>query len=130
MDAFAYEDLIRQLCEAHGSPEAAEGAIACWHIELEGRLVGLIPGVETGLDVFIEMDQTYPDRDQTLYEKILCANIASGPELMGFFGLHPEGSRVAYRMRLQGDLSGEKLSALLLSQMQTAVQAYRSLSTS
>lgn len=130
MDALTYESLIRQFCEAHGSPEAADGAIACQHIEVEGRLVGLIPRPDSGLDVFVEMEQTYPDSDHSLYVKVLRANISSGSELIGFFGLHPEGGRIAYRMRLAGDLSGEDLSALLQSQMQTAVQAYHSLSTS
>lgn len=130
MDAAAYESLIRQLCEAHGSPDATMGAITCKHIEIEGRLIGLIPREDSGLDVFIEMEQTYPDRDRSLYEKILRGNISSGADLMGFFGLHPEGNRVVYRMRLADDLSGEELSAALLGQIGVASQALQTISVS
>ncbi|MDF2467354.1 MAG: Tir chaperone protein (CesT) family [Ramlibacter sp.] len=130
MDTAAYENLIRQLCEAHGSPDATNGVIACKHLEVEGRLVGLIPRDDSGLDVFIELQQTYPDRDHSLYEKILRGNISAGSDLMGFFGLHPEGIRVVYRMRLPDDLSGEELSALLLGQIQAASQALQTISAS
>jgi hypothetical protein len=130
MDTAAYENLIRQLCEAHGSPEVTGGVIACNHIEIEGRLVGLFPRDDSGLDVFVEMEQTYPDRDQYLYEKILRGNVSSGPDLIGFFGLHPEGNRVVYRMRLADNLSGEELSGALLSQIEAASQALQAISLS
>lgn len=130
MDTAAYESLISQLCEAHGSPGATSGVIACQHLEIEGRLVGLIPQEGFGLDVFIEMEQTYPDRDRSLYEKILRGNISLGADLIGFFGLHPEGNRVVYRMRLPADLTGEELSAALLGQMAAASQALQTISVS
>lgn len=130
METAAYENLIRQLCELHGSPDATDGAIGCKHIELGGRLIGLIPREHSGLDVFIEMEQTYPDRDHSLYQKILRGNISAGADLMGFFGLHPEGDRIAYRMRLPGDISGEELSALLIDQTQAAEQALQTISVS
>jgi hypothetical protein len=130
MDTAAYESLIRQLCDAHGSPDATNGVIACKHIEIEGHLVGLIPREDSGLDVFIEMEQTYPDRDQSLYEKILRGNVSSGPDLIGFFGLHPEGNRVVYRMRLADNLSGEELSTALLGQIGAASQALQAISLS
>lgn len=128
METAAYENLIRQLCEAHGSPDATVGVIACKHMELDGRLIGLIPREDSGLDVFIDMEQTYPDRDQFLYQKILRGNISSGADLMGFFGLHPEGDRIAYRIRLPTDISGEELSALLIGQIQAAQQALQTIS--
>ncbi|MBC5764537.1 CesT family type III secretion system chaperone [Ramlibacter albus] len=124
MDYNHYERMVRDFCECRGAPQAAGEAIESRHLEIDGHLVGLVPREGAGLDIFIEMGHTWPGDDAPLYERLLRFNLDAGPQLVGFFGLHPSGSHVAYRMRVAGGLSGTELSDLLHDQLPAAVRAY------
>jgi hypothetical protein len=71
----AYAELIRDFCEA-ADIGSWNDVVQSKHVAMEDRLIGLIPmdGELPTLSVCIELGQTYPDRDGSVYERLLAAD--------------------------------------------------------
>jgi hypothetical protein len=112
----SYEELIRDLCRCAGI-EGADEVVRTQHVQYGDKLIGLIPeDTPDGLilAVYIEVGQTWPDHDSSLYERMLTANVTASPDLPGHYGLHPTSHQAVYCMRfdLEG-MQGDRLASLL-----------------
>ena len=116
-----YAEVVREFCAALGIGTWQE-VLASRHVELEGRLVGLVPPAnddEPLLSVFIELGATYPDRDGAVYERLLAANMEGGLAMRGHYAIHPQGRQAVYCMRFPlGGIQGADLALIVMSELQ------------
>jgi hypothetical protein len=78
--------------------------------------------------VFVELGQTYPERDASLYARMLESNLLPLGGMSGRYGLHPHSRQAVYFMSLDmANVSGAQLAPILESQIALAVGAWNEL---
>lgn len=130
MNTPAYEKLIEDLCESAGIAGWAEVA-SSRHVQVGNQLIGFIPvlhGDVPSLSIYVELGQTFPERDTAIYQRLLAANLQSDPELLGHFGLHPESHQAVYKFSVGLEtMRGVELAGLLDTQAGLATRCMQAL---
>jgi hypothetical protein len=126
-----YEHVIRDMCEVAGIARWEEVA-RTRHLAIGDQTIGLIPDFETvpsTLSVYIELGQSYPERDAGLYLRLLGSNLFRPDGLSGRFAVHPESRQIVYCITLDlPDLQGADLANLIDKQMDAAASCLVQLS--
>jgi hypothetical protein len=131
MDAGAYESMVREMCEYVGL-EDWKKVIRTRHLMIGEMLAGLIYDDQADasqLHVYFELGPTFPERDTSLYARMLAANLGRQGWLPGYLGLDPDTGQGVYHICI--DLStrpqGKWLADFLAAQADAASLLFQQL---
>lgn len=117
MDEHDYKSTIADFCK-HAGIAQWEQVVHTQHIEVQGKIIGLIPDTGGRLSVYIDLGPVSIERDPRLFEQMLIANIEPRGSISGAFCIYPASGNAVYHMSMQAQISGEELAGNIASALE------------
>lgn len=128
MNEAAYEQKVADFCQ-HAGIAPWQDVARSQHIEVDGKVVGLIPDPsEDGrISVYIDLGPVFTERDPQLFEQMLVANLEPRGATAGAFGIYPGNGNAVYHLSVPPQVNGHELAGLVATALEQAGARFETL---